>query len=272
MSAAVRSRGRIWLEALADGAPILADALASVLTADAALGDQIARFLAVVPDPTARFPRARNGEVGLEEGWELARRVREVVDGHVDGERRPIVAVVDVPSQAYGRREELMGIHLACAAASDAYATARLAGHPVIAVVVGHALSGGFLAHGYQANRILALDAPDVMVHAMGKDAAARVTRRSIAQLDELAARVLPLAYDVRSYAQLGLLHRLIEGVNADQPSPEDLTTVREALVEAVADARAKPSDLRNRLASLAARDSRAASILVRERLAAQWG
>lgn len=271
MSDAARSRGRIWLEALIDGAPILSGGLASVLTADAALGGEIARFLAVVPDPKGRFSRAHSGEVGLEEGWELARRVREVIDGHADGDRRPIVAVVDVPSQAYGRREELMGIHLACAAASDAYAAARLAGHPVMTLVVGHALSGGFLAHGYQASRILALDAPDVMVHAMGKDAAARVTRRTVAQLDELAAKVLPLAYDVRSFARLGLLHRLIEGVDADHPSTEGLTTVREALVEAVADTRAGPSDLRSRLTSPAARDSRAASILVRERLAAQW-
>ena len=34
--------------------------------------------------------------------------------------------------------------------------------------------TGAFLAHGYQANRILALDAPGTMVHAMGKEAAAR--------------------------------------------------------------------------------------------------
>ncbi len=44
---------------------------------------------------------------------------------------RAIVAVIDVASQAYGRREEAYGIHLALAAAADAYAAARLAGHPV---------------------------------------------------------------------------------------------------------------------------------------------
>ena len=112
-----------------------------------------------------------------------------------------------------------MGIHLACAAAADAYATARLAGHPVITLIVGKALSGGFLAHGYQANRVLALDDPQVMVHAMGKEAAARVTKRTVAQLDELAAHVLPLAYDIRGFAQLGLVHELIGGVQADAPT-----------------------------------------------------
>ncbi|SUG52965.1 malonate decarboxylase, gamma subunit [Salmonella enterica subsp. arizonae] len=67
--------------------------------------------------------------------------------------KRPIVAVIDVPSQAYGRREEGFGIHQALAGAAAAYANARLAGHPVIGLIVGKAMSGAFLAHGYQANR-----------------------------------------------------------------------------------------------------------------------
>ncbi len=115
----------------------------------------------MVPDPASRFFRARNGEVGLEQGWALAAVVRDVF---ARAHPRPIVALVDVPSQAYGHTEELLGIHLACAAAADAYATARLAGHPVIALLVGRAMSGAFLAHGYQANRILALDNSEVLV------------------------------------------------------------------------------------------------------------
>jgi malonate decarboxylase gamma subunit len=272
MAAQERSRGRVWFERLAGEAPILPGGPGSILAADADLNGERARFLAVVPDPAGRFSRARGGEVGLEEGWTLARRVREAIAADQDGGRRPIVAVVDVPSQAYGRKEELLGIHLACAAAADAYATARLAGHPVITLIVGKALSGGFLAHGYQANRVLALDDPQVMVHAMGKEAAARVTKRTVAQLDELAAHVLPLAYDIRGFAQLGLVHELIGGVQADAPTGEDVAAVRAALARAVAEARSGPFDLRNRLESAAARTSRAASIKVRELLAAQWG
>jgi hypothetical protein len=129
----------------------------------------------IVPDPENRFPRARSGELGLEEGWNLAKHIREVMEEDQPEVRRPIIAIVDVPSQAYGRREELLGIFLACAAAASAYAEARFAGHPVISLVVGNALSGGFLAHGYQANRILAFDDSGVVIHAMGKQAAARV-------------------------------------------------------------------------------------------------
>jgi malonate decarboxylase gamma subunit len=265
------SRGATWFAALALQDGRVPGGPASVRVADAPLEDEQARFVAVVPDPAARFPRARRGEVGVEEGWAIAEHVRAALRADAQGPRRAIVAIVDVPSQAYGRNEELLGIHLACAAAVDAYATARLAGHPVVALLVGGAMSGAFLAHGYQANRILALDDPGVLVHAMGKEAAARVTRRSVADLERLGEEVLPMSYDVRRYARLGTLHALVSGVNADAPTAQDVATVRRALAAAVADARAGARDLAHRLASDAARETRAASIEVRNRMYAQW-
>jgi malonate decarboxylase gamma subunit len=136
---------------------------------------------------------------------------------------------------------------------------------------VGKAMSGAFLAHGYQANRIIALDSPEVMVHAMGKQAAARVTRSSVETMEKLGERIAPVAYDIRSYAKLGLLHKLIEGIDADAPSRIDVDRVRTELVGAITDARAGASDLACRLTSPAARKTRAASIEVRRRLAEQW-
>jgi malonate decarboxylase gamma subunit len=264
-------RGRIWFEALTGSDGVVECAPRSVRVADAALGGEQTRFIAVVPDTNNRFPRARQGEVGLDEACALAVHVRHAVSADRHRARRPIVAIVDVASQAYGSCEELLGIHLACAAAADAYASARLAGHPVIALLVGKAMSGAFLAQGYQANRILALDSPDVMVHAMGKQAAARVTRRSVAELESLGEKITPMAYDIHSYARLGLLHKLIEGVNANAPGQADVERVRAELLAAVADARAGTPDLASRLESPAARQMRAASIEVRRRLAEQW-
>jgi malonate decarboxylase gamma subunit len=264
-------RGRVWFEALTGGAGVVASGLRSVCVADADLGGRPARFIAVVPDAQNRFPRARGGEVGIDEGWALALHVRHAMAADHDAVRRPIIAVVDVSSQAYGRREELLGIHLACAAAADAYASARLAGHPVISLLVGKAMSGAFLAHGYQANRIIALDSPEVMVHAMGKQAAARVTRRSVAELEVLGETFAPMAYDIRSFARLGLLYQLISGVDADTPEQTDVERVRAELLRAIADTRAGTHDLASRLTSPAARELRAASIEVRRRLAEQW-
>jgi malonate decarboxylase gamma subunit len=265
------ARGLTWLRALTGQEGTPTSAPHTVRVADASLGEEMARFVAVVPDAGNRFPRARHGEVGLDEAWMLAEQVRRTIAADRNGRPRALVALVDVVSQAYGRREELLGIHLAGAAAADAYASARLAGHPVIALLVGKAMSGAFLTHGYQANRILALDSPEVLIHAMSKESAARVTRRPVEALEELGERITPMAYDVRSFARLGLLHRLIEGVNAEAPEETDVERVRGELVAAVADARASPRDLSSRLASEAARLTRRASIEVRRRLAEEW-
>jgi len=267
----VSGRGLRWFEALTGLEGLLDVGPRTVRVADSRLGEEIARFIAVVPDPGNRFPRAREGELGLEEAWALARQLRRTVAEDLGARARAVIAIVDVSSQAYGRREELLGIHLACAAAADAYAGARLAGHPLVALLVGKAMSGAFLAHGYQANRILALDSPEVLVHAMSKQAAARVTRRSVEALQQLGERIVPMAYDVRAFARLGLLHRLIEGVNADAPGADDIVRVRAELAAAIEDARAGSRDLSVRLTSAAARETRAASIAVRRRLTEQW-
>lgn len=256
------SRGRDWFERLTGATTGPVD---SVLSAEADLRGEPARFLAVVPDPGGKFPRAHHGEVGLEEAWNLAAEIRKTIAADADSDtKRPIIAVVDVPSQAYGYREELVGLHQALAGATGAYATARLAGHPVVAFVVGKAISGAFLSHGLQANRLVALDDDAVQVQVMSKQSAARITRRTIAELDEAAKTVPATAYDGASFAKLGALHRLL-------PGDVDTAAVLDALAEAAADARSGPHDLSGRLASPQGLQARAVSIEVRRRLAAAW-
>jgi biotin-independent malonate decarboxylase gamma subunit len=264
-------RGRIWFEALAGKQAKQVASVPSVLVADTKLQKERVRFLAIVPDPDNRFPCARQGQVGLPEGWNLAKQVRDAIKADKNGEKRAIVAVVDVPSQAYGRREELFGIFLAAAAATDAYVSARLAGHPVIALLVGHAISGGFLTHGVQANRLLAFNDAGVTVHAMAKNAAARVTRRTVEELDKLAETIVPLSYKIEDYAKLGTLYKLIDGVNVDSPRPKDVDQVQADLLAAIADARSSQRDLSNRLQSQAAQKNRSATLVVRQRMAAEW-
>jgi malonate decarboxylase gamma subunit len=271
MSVQAGLRGKAWFRALTGGDSPMDGDPGSVLTSDVALGKDSARFLCVVPNPQGRFPCARKGEVGLEEAYTLAVRIREVVDGGEKGSKRPIVAIVDVKSQAYGRREETTGIFLAAAAAADAYATARMKGHPVIALVVGQAISGGFLTHGYQANRILAFDDAGVVIHAMHKEAAARITLRSVADLERLGHEILPMSYDIRDYAKLGLLHKLLHVENPDSPSPITAEQVRGELIEAIADARAGSDNLSNHFSSEPARQIRMAGLAARAHMEKEW-
>jgi malonate decarboxylase gamma subunit len=267
----ISARGRIWFEALAGKQAKRVPSVPSVLVADTTLQKERVRLLAIVPDRDNRFPCARQGQVGLQEGWNLAKQVRDAIKADKNDEKRAIVAVVDVPSQAYGRREELLGIFLAAAAATDAYVSARLAGHPVISLLVGHAISGGFLTHGAQANRLLAFNDAGVMVHAMAKNAAARVTRRTVEELDKLAETIVPLSYKIEDYAKLGTLYKLIDGVNVDSPEPNQVDQVRADLVAAIADARSGQRDLSDRLQSQAAQKNRSTTLMVRQRLAAEW-
>lgn len=265
------TRGRTWFEALSGQSASAQQGIASVLCADTELENQRVRYISVVPNPNARFVRARQGEIGLEEGWNIARSIREAIEADKDGEKRAIVAIVDVPSQAYGYREEVLGIHLSCGSAVDAYASARLAGHPVIALIVGNAISGAFLAHGMQANRLLALDDEKVTVQVMSKQSAARITRRSIEQLNEAATKVPGAAYDIRSFAKLGALDQLIEGIEADQPQTKDIERIQQYLITAIAETRQGPRDLSVRLTGATAATGRAFSIKVRQLLAEQW-
>ncbi|KAB2336669.1 biotin-independent malonate decarboxylase subunit beta [Cytobacillus depressus] len=264
-------RGHKWFTLLTNGSPTISS-IPSVLCADSFIGSVPARFLAVVPDRFNRFPRARNGEFGLEEGWVIAKHIRDVIEEDRYQQKRAIIVIVDVPSQAYGYREELLGIHQACAAAVDAYASARLAGHPVIAFIPGKAISGAFLSHGMQASRLIAIEDEGVNVHVMSKQSAARITQRSLEELEEATKKVPAMAYDIRSFEKLGALFALMSGINADSPEISDREVVISKLAEAIEDTKNSPRDLSSRLNTSFAREGgRAASILVREKLAEQW-
>ncbi|WP_111891803.1 biotin-independent malonate decarboxylase subunit gamma [Acinetobacter sp. MB5] len=267
----VATRGLNWFNALTaeSSFKIVPDFPASLRVADGELNGYPVRVIAVVADANNQFPRAQQGEVGLLEGWSLAKAVDQVIQADAaQSQKRAILCVVDVPSQAYGRREEVLGIHQALGAAADRYITARLAGHPVISLLVGKAMSGAFLAHGYQANRLIALDDEGVMVHAMGKESAARVTLRSVEELEQLASKVAPMAYDIHNYQSLGLLAEILKVQNIVQPQAEDVQLIQQHVSAALQDI------LHSQDRSLSSRfhgENRQASQKVRALLREQW-
>jgi len=209
-----------------------------------------------VPDANARFPLARRGEVGIDEGFGLARAVRGTPEGSA------ILAVVDVPGQAFGTREEAVGLQRALAASAQAYVQARRGGHPVFAIVVGKAISGAFLAHGLQAGWIAAIDDPAIEVHVMGKAAVARVTRMEPEAIARLAHAIPATARDIRTFAGFGAIDRLL---------PDDPQAVRAALSEALRNPSVGLRDPIERLTTPGAEQTRALGRRVRMQLAAQW-
>jgi len=262
-------RGRSWFGILTGNAPSISE-YPSVLVADVNLEGKKTRFIAVVTNQANSFYRARNGEVGLLEGWAIAKYVRQAIEEDASMDiKRNIVAVIDTPSQAYGYNEELLGIHNSCAAGVDAYSSARNAGHAVTGIIVGNAISGAFLTHGLQSSRLIAINDPGINVQAMSKQSAARITKRTIAELDQATKAVPAMAYDVVSFNSLGALDALLSISNLENPSSEDINTVKSALIEAV-----KNSDgtLKRRLETPQALDKgRVYSRLVRSKIAEQW-
>ncbi|ALB29283.1 biotin-independent malonate decarboxylase subunit beta [Companilactobacillus heilongjiangensis] len=263
-----KSRGRLWFEKLTG----IKNAKSSVSTVLHAEKDG-KEYVAIVPDADNKFPRVRDGEVGLEEGFAVASIVNKVVADDADKDvKRPIIMVVDVPSQAYGYQEELIGIHVALGSSAAAYAKARQAGHPVIAFIPGDAVSGGFLAHGLQSNRLIALDDTSITIQAMSKASAARITQRTIAELEEATKHVPAMAYDIDNYEKLGALYKLVKGIGSYEATDENVTKINSIIDEAIQSTVGKPTDLHFRYETpIAVASGRKATNAVRKAVFEQW-
>jgi len=257
------SRGNRWFDALRAGITPDPTMPPSVRVADRTFGTTELRLIAVVPDPMNRFVRARSGELGIDEGIAIARAVEEAPAA--------IVAIIDVPGQAFGLREEMLGIHRALAVAVDAYVRKRRAGHGVAALVVGRAISGAFLAHGLQANWIAALRDPGIEVHVMSESSVARVTRSSREEITRIAGLIPATARDIERFATLGAIDRLFDVADPNEPTLPEIAEILEALVGALVVPAIATRTPRNRLDSDAARTTRRLSIDVRARLRAAW-
>ncbi|MDY3973199.1 biotin-independent malonate decarboxylase subunit gamma [uncultured Veillonella sp.] len=138
-----------------------------------------------------RFPVVFGGVIGLEEGYKMATAVYKTIETDKDkplAEKRPIVLIVDTPGNGPGKMEEIAGMNKATGAYQLALAEARKTGHPIIAMVIGRAISGAFLCHGLQADEILALSKDfGTMIHVMPITSVARITKMDIERLEELS-------------------------------------------------------------------------------------
>ncbi len=235
---AAASVGYQWFAALTGlNHPVSSSATVYTATSDQFLEDAV--VTAIVPNEQNPMYRVRNGEVGLMEGFEMGHLLETIYEEDKDkAVKRPVIAVIDVPSQAYGYNEELIGIHVALANSAAAYAKLRQAGHPVIGFIAGNAISGAFLAHGLQSSRLIALNSNQISVQAMSKESASRVTKRSIAEIEAAADKVPSIAYDIRNYQKLGTLFTFLDTITEQTVTAESKATVIDAINAAIKDVR----------------------------------
>ena len=84
-------RGLNWFNALSGDATPVSGLPPSLKVADGQLDGQPARFIAVVPDPDNRFPRARQGLMNAQRLFAPAIGLARHID---NGDQRPLVLLV----------------------------------------------------------------------------------------------------------------------------------------------------------------------------------
>jgi len=181
-----------------------------------------------------KFPVVYSGVIGLEEGYKMAQAVYATLAADAEkkaAEKRPIVLIVDTPGNGPGKVEEIFGMNKATGAYQLALAEARLAGHPIVAMVVGRAISGAFLCHGLQADRILSLTSEfQTMIHVMPITSVSRIIKKDVELLEALAKSNPVFAAGPSFFFKLGGVERLVETIDGMRPAIiEQVAEIRKA-------------------------------------------
>lgn len=162
-----------------------------------------------------RFPVVYSGVIGMEEAYKMAIAVYKTIEMDKDkpmGQKRALVLIVDTPGNGPGKVEEIFGMNKATGAYQLSLAEAREKGHPVVAMIIGRAISGAFLCHGLQADHILSLSQEyQTMIHVMPLAGIARITKRDIESLSELSKTNPVFASGAGFFYKLGGLEEIVE-------------------------------------------------------------
>jgi malonate decarboxylase gamma subunit len=179
-----------------------------------------------------KFPVVYAGIIGLEEGYKMALAVYHSIKADQNlplAEKRPLLLIVDTPGNGAGKQEEIFGMNKATGAYQMALAEARKVGHPIVAIVVGRAISGGFLCHGLQADHVLSLGPKfNTMIHVMPITSISRITKLNIEWLQELAENNPVFAAGPDYFYKLGGVEEIINSIES----------MRERVVDHVAQVR----------------------------------
>jgi biotin-independent malonate decarboxylase gamma subunit len=181
-----------------------------------------------------KFSVVYAGIIGMEEAYKMALAVYHSIRADEDkpvAQKRPLILIVDTPGNGPGKLEEIFGMNKATGAYQLALAEARNVGHPIVALVIGRAISGAFLCHGLQADHIVSL-APrfGTLVHVMPLTSIARITKLDIEWLQELAKDNPVFAAGPDHFFRLGGIEELIDSIES----------MRERVIAHVAEVRAK--------------------------------
>ncbi|QJR11928.1 hypothetical protein DSM104443_03011 [Usitatibacter rugosus] len=145
--------------------------------------------------------------IGADLAFALATDVLEVIEKHP---KRPILMLVDTQGQRLSRRDEMLGNPGYLSHLAKCFEVARRRGHPLLALVYGEAVSGGFLALGLTADKTYAT--PDAQVRVMALPAMSRITQIPIERLESLCRTSPIFGPGAEHYEKLGAIESLWSG------------------------------------------------------------
>ncbi len=182
--------------------------------------------------PNPRFRVVYSGILGMEEAYKFSQAMYATIDADKDrpkDKKRPIILLIDTPGNSPGKIEEIVGMTKGTASYQFAIEDARLAGHPVIGMIIGRAVSGGFLCHGLLSDRILALPKEyGTIVHVMPTTSIAVITKIPLERLNELVKTNPVFASGAEFFYDLG-------GIDDMVKKPEDM---RSTIIKTVKEVR----------------------------------
>ena len=150
---------------------------------------------------------ANAAEVGGDLALRMARAVLDTVRDHPG---RPILFLLDTQGQRLRRRDEMLGLNGYMAHLAKCVEIARHRGHPVLSLVYGQAVSGGYLTTGMMADACYAL--ADAEIKVMNLPAMARITKIPLERLEELAGQSPVFSPGVRQLLPHGARARSLVG------------------------------------------------------------
>ncbi len=129
----------------------------------------------------------------------------EILDVIAQNQQTPVIFIVDTLGQDSSRADELLCLNRTFAHLASCVDLLRRRGHPNLAIVLGEAVSGGFLSYGLMANQAFALESSQVKV--MDLQAMSRVTKIPLDKLKSLSQTSAIFAPGVENYHAMGAVN-----------------------------------------------------------------
>jgi malonate decarboxylase beta subunit len=105
----------------------------------------------------------------------------------------------------------------------------------------------------------------------MSKASAARITQRTIPELEEATKHVPAMAYDIDNYEKLGALYKLVKGIGSWEATDENVDKINSIIDEAIASLNGDRTLHFRYETPIAKASGRKATLKVRQLVAEQW-